>query len=112
MYESILLDYTLASRQEVNYVKSSVVFSSSTSDLNRLQILSILQMQQIEKHDKYMGLFSVVGQSRREAFTSLKDRVWQQIQGYEEKLLSQAGKEVLVKSVLQAISTYAMGYFR
>ena len=34
------------------------------------------------------------------------------LQGWEGKLLSQARREVLIKTVIQAIPTYAMGYFK
>lgn len=45
-------------------------------------------------------------------FASIWDVIWQRIQGFETKKLSSAGKEVLIKSVLQSIPTYAMSCFR
>ena len=38
--------------------------------------------------------------------------MWRKLQGWEGKLLSQAGHEVLIKSVIQTILTYAMGCFK
>ena len=46
-----------------------------------------------------------MGKSKTKAFEYLKDRVWQRIQGWKEKLLSKAGKEILIKAVAQAIPT-------
>ncbi|KAL0408288.1 UNVERIFIED_CONTAM: hypothetical protein Sradi_1763200 [Sesamum radiatum] len=71
-----------------------------------------LGIQREDKHEKYLGFPSIVGKSRRAVFNSIRDRVWFRIQGWSDKLLSQAGKFVLIKFVLQAVPTYAIGCFR
>ena len=53
-----------------------------------------------------------VGHLRNGTFKYLRDRVWEKIKGWMEKLLSAAGKEVLIKSVAQAIPVYSMACFR
>ncbi|KAL0336373.1 UNVERIFIED_CONTAM: hypothetical protein Sradi_4849200 [Sesamum radiatum] len=60
----------------------------------------------------YLGHPSRVTRSKRALFDTIRDRVWIKITGWNEKLMSQAGKEVLIKSVNQAIPTYAIGCFR
>jgi hypothetical protein len=54
----------------------------------------------------------LVGKSRIEAFVGIKNKIWEQINGWKEKFLSQAGKEVLLKAVIQAIPTYTMSVFQ
>ncbi|XP_050217689.1 uncharacterized protein LOC126668542 [Mercurialis annua] len=44
-------------------------------------------------------------------FGYIKDRIQQRFQDWKEKFLSKAGKEVLIKSVLQALPTSVMGVF-
>lgn len=63
-------------------------------------------------HAKYLGIATVVGMSKKEVFGALLDRVCKKIQGWEEKLLSRAGKEVLLKAVIQALPTYLMGVYK
>ena len=53
-----------------------------------------------------------VGHSKNGTFKYLRDRVWDKIKGWMEKLLSYAGKEVLIKAVAQAIPVYSMACFR
>ena len=54
----------------------------------------------------------MVGRSKRASLNYIKDRVWGKLRGWKEKLLSQAGKEVLLKAVVQAIPTFAISCFR
>ncbi|GAV71888.1 hypothetical protein CFOL_v3_15377 [Cephalotus follicularis] len=63
------------------------------------------------RYDKYFGLPAFVGKSKKFLFQSIKDRVWAKLQGWKEKLLSKVGREALIKTVAQAIPTYAMSVF-
>jgi hypothetical protein len=54
----------------------------------------------------------VVGRSKQGAFKHLTDRSQGKVYGWKGQGLSKARKEILVKSVLQAISTYSMGCFQ
>jgi hypothetical protein len=53
----------------------------------------------------------MVGRSRYNSFRSIKDRVWNRLSDWKVKFLSQAGKEILIKAVVQAIPTYCMSVF-
>ena len=53
-----------------------------------------------------------MGKGKKASFNFIKEKVWRKLQGWEGKLLSQAGREVLIKSVIQAIPTYTMGCFK
>ena len=55
---------------------------------------------------------SDVGSLLSGAFKYLKDRVWDRVQGWMDQCLSAGGKEVLIKSVAQAIPTFFMSSFR
>ena len=75
-------------------------------------IKHLLGVLEIKEYEKYLGLPAVVGRNKRVSLNYIKDRVWEKLQGWKEKLLSQAGKEVLLKTVVQAIPTFAMSCFR
>ena len=72
----------------------------------------MLGVLEIREYEKYLGLPIVVGRNKRASLTYIKDRVWGKLQGWKEKMLSQVGKEVLLKVVVQAIPTFAMSCFR
>ena len=54
----------------------------------------------------------MVGRNKRASLNYIKERVWNKLQGWKEQLLSQVGREVLLKAMVQAIPTFAMSCFR
>uniref|UniRef100_A0A2N9FDG6 Reverse transcriptase zinc-binding domain-containing protein n=1 Tax=Fagus sylvatica TaxID=28930 RepID=A0A2N9FDG6_FAGSY len=46
-----------------------------------------------------------------QSFAYIKERVWSKLQGWKECLLSQAGQEVLLKAMVQAVPPYSMSFF-
>ncbi|XP_042964588.1 uncharacterized protein LOC122298800 [Carya illinoinensis] len=107
----ILEVYEKASRQVINKDKTSIFFSSNTLTEIQNNILNISGVKASGSFEKYLGLPTVLGKSKGAAFHSLIDRTWQRITNWKTKFLSAAGKELLMKAVLQAIPTYTMGIF-
>jgi len=107
----ILEIYERASGQVINKDKSSIMFSPNTIQQDRSQMRVNLGIQAEAKSERYLGLPVAVGRSRKKAFEYIKKKIWSRIQGWQEKLLSKAGKEILIKAVAQSIPTYAMSCF-
>lgn len=107
----ILNVYEGASGQVINEDKSSMLFSPNTKQEDRIGVRQVLCIMQEAKNERYLGLPVSKGKSRKKAFEYIERKVWLRIQGWQEKLLSKAGKEVLIKAVAQAIPTYAMSCF-
>lgn len=100
------------SGQKVNIDKSEISFSSRFDRQFHSPILNILGFVEVRSHRKYLGLPKIFDKSKKISFASILDRVWNKLQGWKEKSLSRAGKEVLIKSVVQAIPFFAMSCFK
>nr|XP_028962160.1 uncharacterized protein LOC103417751 [Malus domestica] len=60
----------------------------------------------------YLGLPAIWGRSKRQSLAYVKGRMLGKVQGWKQSSLSLAGKEVLIKAVLQAIPSYPMNLFK
>ncbi|XP_031116501.1 uncharacterized protein LOC116020159 [Ipomoea triloba] len=103
--------YESMSGQAVNYHKSSVCFSRNTQEMHRVEVAAVLGITQAPNFGKYLGLPAFVGRNRRAALSYIEDKIKQRIGSWNKKLLSQAGKEILLKSVAQAMPTFSMSVF-
>lgn len=53
----------------------------------------------------------MMGRSKSTTLNFLKDKVRNQVQNWDGRWISQAGREILVKSVVQSLPTYTMSVF-
>ena len=107
----ILATYESVSRQQINKRKTTLFFSKSTIDASKIEIKEALGVPEILHYDKYLRLPSFIDRHQKTSFDYIKEKVWRKLQGQKEKLLSQAGREILIKAVEQVILTYTMSCF-
>jgi len=110
--KDILYTYESASGQAISLPKSEFFCSRNVPKPLRNNLAAILGVQAVLGTDKYLGLPSMIGRNRNSTFAYIKDRVWQKINSWSSKCLSKAGREVMIKSVLQAIPSYVMSIFQ
>ncbi|GAU48556.1 hypothetical protein TSUD_405720 [Trifolium subterraneum] len=108
---SILHTYELASGQEINLTKSEVFFSRNLSHAAKEGLARILGVRHVSGIGIYLGLPSMIGRSKKAIFSYIKDRIWKKMNSWRGRALSKAGKEVMIKYVLQAILSYVMSMF-
>jgi len=109
--QEILNTYQSTSGQLINLDKSEISFNRNVPDDRKILFQGWMQIKVVECHSKYMGLPAFVGRSKKQVFNFVQDRVWKKLKGWKEKFLSTAGREVLIKSLIQAIATYVMSCF-
>ncbi|XP_060968467.1 uncharacterized protein LOC115719361 [Cannabis sativa] len=108
---ALLQKFEVALGQKVNVNKSSIFYSTNTQAAMKQQINTLLQMRQADENSLYLGLPSTLGRNKSTVFGYLKDRVRKKLQGWDAKILSHAGKEVLIKIVAQSLPNFAMIVF-
>ena len=92
--------------------KTSLFFSRNTIKEIREEIKRKFGAQIIHKYERYLGLPTLVGKRKKKAFSRIKDQVGRRIAGWKGNLLSNAGREILIKAVAQATTTYTMSCFK
>ncbi|XP_019163454.1 PREDICTED: uncharacterized protein LOC109159798 [Ipomoea nil] len=103
--------YSAASGQVINYEKSNAMFSSNTDHATRRTVADCVGVQETTDLGKYLGLPSALGRNKTRTFQFIEQKVRERIGGWQQKLLSRAGKEVLLKSIAQALPIFTMSVF-
>lgn len=107
----ILSTYEEASGQAISLTKSGIFFSKNVDPFLGDAIKSVLGVEHSLDIGRYLGLPSLIGRSKRAVFMHLKDIIWKKIQAWRGLPLSKGGKEVLIKSVAQAIPLFCTSTF-
>ncbi|XP_024163724.1 uncharacterized protein LOC112170610 [Rosa chinensis] len=66
----------------------------------------------VESHERYLGLPTYVGRKKTATFQYIKDNLAKKLKSWQGKMLSGAGKDILIRVVAQALPTYAMSVFQ
>ncbi|XP_060968723.1 uncharacterized mitochondrial protein AtMg00310-like [Cannabis sativa] len=62
--------------------------------------------------DKYLGVPQCLSHSKKSSFLFILQKASNKLSFWNQKLFSKAGKEVLLKSIIQAIPSYVMSCYR
>ena len=76
----ILQLYSTASGQLINFEKSSIYFSSNKDGGQRNWIKTQLKVRGVDRFETYLGLPTLIGRSKYQAFAVLKDKVRKKLQ--------------------------------
>ena len=109
---SILEIYSKGSGQLVNQDRSLVFFSNNCDEQMKEAIRVGLDIQNEALAEKYLGLPTAIGRSTKDSFEYLSTRVKGAIGSWSGREASCAGREILLKTVAQAIPTYSMSCFK
>ncbi|XP_062028887.1 uncharacterized protein LOC133744874 [Rosa rugosa] len=110
--KEVLAVYGRASGQVVNFNKSSVAFSKNVSAYEQAVVANLLGMEIVESHERYLGLPTYVGRKKTATFQYIKERLAEKLKNWQGKLLSGAGKDIMIRVVAQALPNYAMSVFQ
>ncbi|CAM8982614.1 unnamed protein product [Rhodiola kirilowii] len=110
--KNILADYEAIAGQKVNFNKSEMVCSKNISEDLVSELAEVIQVRRVQAHSKYLGLPLIFGQQKKIMFKAIEEKILRKIVDWKTKILSRAGREVLIKAVIQAIPLYAMSCFK
>lgn len=112
VFKEILERYQVLPRQKINYQKSKVVYSKNVTGMASEFYTETFGVRKVTHHTKYLGLPIYYGGRKSKLFQFLVDRICSRVSGWTSNTLSAAGKEILIKSVLQAVPQYVMMVFK
>jgi hypothetical protein len=105
------LSINRGSGQLVNKEKSVIFYSNNCQFEDKEAIHNSLQINVEALGEKYLGLPTTVGKVSDGVFNYIPGRIRPFVSGWSDKLLSCAGREVLIKANAQAVPTYPMSCF-
>ncbi|GER27027.1 non-LTR retroelement reverse transcriptase-like protein [Striga asiatica] len=94
--------------QQVNMGKSTIFFNKNSPMAIQHRCCSMLPGIQVHSSTRYLGFPLGIGKSKKEAFEYIVTTVKKRIISWRNKWLTTAGKEVLIRVVLNALHVFAM----
>ncbi|KAL5572866.1 hypothetical protein UlMin_022463 [Ulmus minor] len=83
----VLKFYGDASGQLVNFDKSEVCFGKHVPNCIRNEVADFLQVNQVDCHERYLGLPTFADRCKKDLFLFIKNRVWDKLGGWNRTVL-------------------------
>jgi hypothetical protein len=110
--KTVLQEYATSIGQLINPSKCSIFFGDSCAQEIREQVKRVLSVEQEAFDSKYLGLPTPHGRMDKGKFESLRSSLAKSLMEWGDNHLTQAAKEVFIKSIAQALPVYIMGIFK
>ena len=109
---AILKQYEVTSGQAINRQKTTLFFSRNTRTNVKQNIQNMMGAKIMDDCEKYLGLPMASGKSKVNTFKDLQEKITRRVMGWEKKIISKARREILIKTIAQAIPTYSTSIFK
>ncbi|XP_060974305.1 uncharacterized protein LOC133039423 [Cannabis sativa] len=107
----VMNTYCRWSGQQINGRKSKIIFSKYCSRSSREDISAILGFEEISEGEKFLRNPLLTNGKRSSDFEFIVEKLSSRLEGWRAKLLSQAARTTLIKSVLASIPIYTMSVY-
>ena len=106
--KDVLHQYCEWSGQVINFQKSSIVFSPNVSHQDKLQLSSSMDIPFSGRLGKYLGTWVDPGRDKSLVYQQVLNAIDSRTSSWKSKLLSQASRLALLKSVLAAVNIHIL----
>lgn len=67
--------------RELPIRKKDKAFSKKVFVSKQKEIVDTLEVREVHRHEKYLGLPTIIGWSKKAVFACLKERIWKKLNG-------------------------------
>jgi hypothetical protein len=108
----VLRQYEASTGQLINPSKCAIMFGTGCQVADKECVKEVLHVANVTEEEKYLGLPTPQGRISKEHFKTTRGQLAKRFTSWAERYMSMGAKEVLIKSVAQAIPAYVMGVFK
>ena len=110
--QKVLKEYSDLSGQIINTQKSSFIFSPNVPHADKLRLSRILDIPFAGRLGKYLGTWVDPGRNKSLVYHQVLSAIDSRTASWKSKLLSQASRLTLLKSVLAAVNIHILSCFK
>nr|XP_023875554.1 uncharacterized protein LOC111988030 [Quercus suber] len=96
----------------INKRKSAITFSQNVPPSSKISLRNLTGLNQPTSKNFYLGLPTHIQRGHQAQFNIISEKINNRISSWKAKILSQAAKATLIKSVLSSIPSYWMSSFK